>query len=90
MDSKRATKKIWPVPKPTTRLTGESEENQQQDEDDFGIAWEVLDTARVIYERDVSLSSPARASKLVDVYCLLGDLSMENGTRTFNFLDRNI
>lgn len=62
---------------------GESEENeQQQDEDDFGIAWEVLDTARVIYEKDTSMSSSARASKLVDVYCSLGDLSMENGTRT--------
>ena len=64
-------------------VDGESEENeQQQDEDDFGIAWEVLDTARVIYEKDTSLSSSARASKLVDVYCALGDLSMENGTRT--------
>lgn len=61
---------------------GEGEENeQQQDDDDFGIAWEVLDTARVIYEKDTTLSPSICACKLVDVYCSLGDLSMENGTK---------
>ena len=65
-----------------SRRGGGEEDEQQCLDDDFGIAWEVLDTARVIYEKDTTLDSSIRASKLVDVYCSLGDLSMENGNES--------
>lgn len=62
----------------------ESEEGDdlpEPEDDHFQNAWEVLDTARVIYARDQSMSVEARSDRLTEVYGLLGDLSMENGTR---------
>ncbi|RKP25427.1 mitochondrial carrier domain-containing protein [Syncephalis pseudoplumigaleata] len=53
------------------------EEGEQEEEpaDDFAMAWEILDLARVIYERQESKES---REKLGDVYMLLGDVSLES------------
>jgi HAT1-interacting factor 1 len=58
----------------------DDEENQEEKEEEegesdmFNDAWDVLDIARVIYEKDTS--QEARL-KLADVYSCLGDVSLE-------------
>lgn len=59
----------------------ENDDLPEPEDDHFQSAWETLDTARLIYERDQSMSVEARSDRLTEVYGLLGDLSMENGTR---------
>ncbi|RKP07983.1 hypothetical protein THASP1DRAFT_30202 [Thamnocephalis sphaerospora] len=56
---------------------GEEEDGEAQDEpgDDFGMAWEILDLARVIYSRQ---STEQAKEKLGEVYMLLGDVSLES------------
>lgn len=51
--------------------------DEKDDADDFLIAWEVLDTARIIYERENERNAFLKNSKLSEIHCLLGDLSME-------------
>lgn len=55
------------------------ESNESSDEflDDFKLAWEALDTARIIYEKDFDINDYIRFSKLGEIHNLLGDLSME-------------
>ncbi|KDQ13013.1 hypothetical protein BOTBODRAFT_175889 [Botryobasidium botryosum FD-172 SS1] len=58
---------------------GEEEDDGEDDlaaepEDDFNAAWEVLDLARAIFEKDDSHESKL---KLGDVYVALGDVSLE-------------
>ena len=48
---------------------------EEEDKDKLQVAWEVLDTARVIYLKSSNASAP---KKLTDVYMTLGDLSLEN------------
>ena len=43
----------------------------------FEEAWQVLETARVIYAKSSSVSDQKR---LADIYDLLADLNLENGT----------
>ncbi|KAJ2960736.1 hypothetical protein NQZ79_g3963 [Umbelopsis isabellina] len=52
----------------------EAEGNQEGEGDEFNDAWDVLDIARVIYEKD---DSPEAKAKLADVYVCLGDVSLE-------------
>jgi len=69
------------------------EEEQEEDpeaepEDDFNAAWEVLDLARALFEKQKDESDEAKL-KLADTYMCLGDVSLETGmsislTRGFN------
>ena len=61
-------------------------EVQEEEEDDFTIAWETLDLARVLYEKNIAESADEEGKKLNQkqlgfVYFDLGDLSLENGKR---------
>lgn len=56
-------------------------EEEQIDEDattsdEFELAWEILDIARLIYSDSASIDNRAKAT-LSDVFCDLGDISME-------------
>jgi hypothetical protein len=52
----------------------------QEDEENYGdkmeIIWEVLDIARVIYSKR---NDQEAKEKLVQIYTILGDISIENG-----------
>ncbi|KAM3588907.1 hypothetical protein VKS41_001336 [Umbelopsis sp. WA50703] len=52
----------------------EEEGNQEGEGDEFNDAWDVLDIARVMYEKE---DSPEAKAKLADVYVCLGDVSLE-------------
>jgi hypothetical protein len=54
---------------------GGATDNEQND-DDLSVAWEVLDTARIIYS---GIDEDDAEIKLGDIYILLGDVSLENG-----------
>ncbi|GAW05971.1 shni tpr [Lentinula edodes] len=61
---------------------GEEDDNDDEDaepEDDFNAAWEVLDLARAIYDKqhDADTSNEDVALKLADCYIALGDVSLE-------------
>lgn len=64
----------------------EEEENEEGDEgepeDDFNAAWEVLDLARALYEKQQDESDDFKL-KLADTYIALGDVSLETGAFTF-------
>ncbi|KAI0741373.1 hypothetical protein C8Q80DRAFT_1259857 [Daedaleopsis nitida] len=59
---------------------GEAQEEEDDDdaepEDDFNAAWEVLDLARAIYEKQQDESDDVKM-KLADVFIALGDVSLE-------------
>ncbi len=60
----------------------EEEEDEDEDaepEDDFNAAWEVLDLARAIFEKQQDESDEVKL-KLADVFIALGDVSLETGT----------
>jgi HAT1-interacting factor 1 len=71
---------------------GEGEGNGEEKEDDFQIAWEVLETAKALYEAQLegrkgkgvvgkgSDQDKAVERKIADVCDLLGEVSIENGT----------
>ncbi len=49
-------------------------------EDDFNAAWEVLDLARAIYDKQVQQEGDDEVQlKLADTYIALGDVSVETG-----------
>jgi HAT1-interacting factor 1 len=49
-------------------------------EDDFNAAWEVLDLARAIYDKQKDESGDEEVKlKLADTYIALGDVSLETG-----------
>ncbi|KAI9310880.1 hypothetical protein BX666DRAFT_1139233 [Dichotomocladium elegans] len=51
----------------------EEEDNEKEpEEDDFEMAWDMLDLARVVFEKD-----EGKQLKLADVYLCLGDVSAE-------------
>lgn len=65
---------------------GQPEGEEAEDEDDFTIAWENLDVARLLFENRIrSCSDKAENSALRRalgyVYQDLGDLSLENGNK---------
>ena len=55
------------------------DDNEEEPEDDFNAAWEVLEVARAIYEKQQDESDEVKL-KLADVYIALGDVSLETGT----------
>jgi HAT1-interacting factor 1 len=61
----------------------ESEEEEEEDgepEDDFNAAWEVLDLARAIYDKQKNENNDEEVRlKLADTYIALGDVSLETG-----------
>jgi len=57
---------------------GEDDDDGVEPEDDFNAAWEVLDLARAIYEKQKDEDDEVRL-KLADTYIALGDVSLETG-----------
>lgn len=73
----------------------ESSEEEMEKEDDFGVAWETLDFARILYQKILNAIENNQAEvliefekvpehheiqkKLADTYDLLGEISLENG-----------
>jgi HAT1-interacting factor 1 len=67
---------------------GEAEESEEEEdgdgdgepEDDFNAAWEVLDLARAIYDKQKNEDDDEEVRlKLADTYIALGDVSLETG-----------
>lgn len=56
----------------------EEEEEEGEPEDDFNAAWEVLDLARAIYEKQQEDDDEVKL-KLAETYIYLGDVSLETG-----------
>ncbi|KAI0929743.1 hypothetical protein AcW1_006988 [Taiwanofungus camphoratus] len=54
----------------------DDEDNDAEPEDDFNAAWEVLDLARAIYEKQQDDNDEVKL-KLADTYIALGDVSLE-------------
>jgi hypothetical protein len=52
----------------------DGDEQQEDDNDQFGLAWEWLECARVIF-----LDSPDHQQQLAETYDLLGNLALETG-----------
>ena len=66
----------------------EAEEGDDGDdgepEDDFNAAWEVLDLARAIYDKQKNEDNDEEVRlKLADTYIALGDVSLETGLFPF-------
>jgi HAT1-interacting factor 1 len=61
---------------------GDEDEDEEDDnaepEDDFNAAWEVLDLARAIYDKQKDEDEEIKL-KLADTYITLGDVSLETG-----------
>ena len=71
----------------------EAEESEEEEdgepEDDFNAAWEVLDLARAIYDKQKDENNDEEVRlKLADTYIALGDVSLETGLFFF-FLFNN-
>lgn len=72
--------------------SGEPEaENADEEEDDFTIAWENLDVARLLFEKRIESCNDESEKLALNralgyVYQDLGDLSLENGTNYIMFL----
>jgi HAT1-interacting factor 1 len=73
---------------------GQDEDEEREDEegddaepeDDFNAAWEVLDLARAMYEKQIEREDDEEVKlKLADAYIALGDVSLETG-RAIRFL----
>ena len=56
------------------------EDEDEEAEDDLQLAWEILDTARVIYAKH-ACGDKASSLQIAEVYIALGDTSMEAGMR---------
>lgn len=57
---------------------GDAEEGEDAEpEDDFNAAWEVLDLARALFEKQQDAGGDAVALKLADTFLALGDVSLE-------------
>lgn len=64
-----------------TEADGEEEEDDEEDaepEDDFNAAWEVLDLARAIFDKQKDEDDEVKL-KLAETYITLGDVSLETG-----------
>jgi HAT1-interacting factor 1 len=68
--------------KPDVEGEGEEEAGEGADEaepeDDFNAAWEVLEMARAIYEKQMDGNDEMRL-KVADTFIMLGDISLETG-----------
>jgi hypothetical protein len=65
----------------------DEEDEEEETVDDFAMAWEILDLARVIYSRQHDQQAK---EKLGDVYMLLGDVSLESGKMVIFYVDRMV
>jgi HAT1-interacting factor 1 len=54
------------------------EDYEDEPEDDFNAAWEVLDLARALYDKQKDTDNEIKL-KLADTYICLGDISLETG-----------
>lgn len=67
------------LPSDEEELAEEEPASNAESSDDLKIAWEALDTARVIYQREFHDGKVDKyRSNLADVYDLLGDISVES------------
>lgn len=57
----------------------ERDENMEEPASDFSTAWEVLDTARLIFEKNDRVGQPERLKNLSNIHSLLSEVSMESG-----------
>ena len=55
---------------------GEPAGDEEGEDEDLGLAWEILDLARMIFEK---APSEDNKEQLADVHILLGDISLESG-----------
>ncbi|KAK0489085.1 hypothetical protein IW261DRAFT_394003 [Armillaria novae-zelandiae] len=56
----------------------DDEDDEAEPEDDFNAAWEVLDLARALYEKQKAANGDEQVGlKLADTYISLGDVSLE-------------
>ena len=60
----------------------DADADEAEPEDDFNAAWEVLDLARAIYERQMDGNDEMRL-KAADTFIMLGDISLETGAFLF-------
>jgi HAT1-interacting factor 1 len=69
-------------------VEGEEEAGEGADEaepeDDFNAAWEVLDLARAIYEKQMDGNDEMRL-RVADTFIMLGDISLETGASCPSF-----
>lgn len=77
------------MPDFTTKVETATEEEEDDDaedaeaaDDDFETAWDILDIARVIFEKGQDKNTQL---KLADVHLCLGDVSLETGKVTSLF-----
>lgn len=61
-----------------TEAEVDEEADDAEPEDDFNAAWEVLDLARAIYDKQMEEDEEVKL-KLADTYITLGDISLETG-----------
>lgn len=67
-----------------SKAVEEADEDEDEDaeegepEDDFNAAWEVLDLARALYEKQQEEDDEIKL-KLADTFIYLGDVSLETG-----------
>ena len=64
-----------------TEAEVDEEADDAEPEDDFNAAWEVLDLARAIYDKQMEEDEEVKL-KLADTYITLGDISLETGQST--------
>ena len=57
----------------------QEEDEDAEPEDDFNAAWEVLDLARAIFEKQQDEADEVKLT-LAEVFITLGDVSLETGT----------
>ena len=70
---------VWPKRCRRTGCEDDDEDGEDvEPEDDFNAAWEVLDLARAIYEKQSDGDDLVKL-KLADTYMTLGDVSLETG-----------
>lgn len=75
------------MPDFTTKVEEESDEEEEEEgeggnaDEDFETAWDILDVARVIFEKGEDKDTKL---KLADVHLCLGDVSLETGNLFLN------
>lgn len=83
VESSNPLVQVGDMPDFTTKAEEESDEEEEEEEgeagnadEDFETAWDILDVARVIFEKGEDKDTKL---KLADVHLCLGDVSLETG-----------
>lgn len=64
------------------------EGDDDEPEDDFNAAWEILELAKAIYQKQVQAGEDEEAQlKLADTFIALGDVSLETGAYRVQLLE---